>query len=221
MVLRKKERKTWLTLSVGCEPGPGVCPSPRRGFYIGYTGSSVHSHHLNNVDTLKLLGRWEQDPREKKRVNIYFLPSLYQLFFSLFSIYETVLTNCLALFNSNRLGFFFHLLDFHIASYGRQHQFMTKFRGWPKSRQKMESRPMRCSDDHLFYIPFLKALRPRRWDLLGNVSLFRKLRWTAACPILVGFLLLLAELLEQLLHLRLLLLVHTKHICMYIQYLYI
>lgn len=72
--------KTGLTLPVGCEPARGVCPSPRRGFYIGYTGSSVHLHQLNSGDTLKLLAHWGQDGKKKK---MCFLWCLHLFFFSL------------------------------------------------------------------------------------------------------------------------------------------
>lgn len=80
---KKTIDKAWLTLSVGYEPAQGVCPSPHRGFYIGYTGSPVHSHQLNSVDTSKLLAHWEKDRRRSEHMlyimslSILFLNSIY------------------------------------------------------------------------------------------------------------------------------------------------
>lgn len=71
-------------------------------------------------------------PRNKgKKEWTYAFSKVFINYLSLFFIYETVLSYYLASFNSNVL-FLFYLLNFHTASYGRQHQFMTKFRDWPK-----------------------------------------------------------------------------------------
>lgn len=115
------ERKNigWLTLSVGCEPAQGVCPSPRRGFYIGYTGSSLHSHQLNNVDTLKLLGHWEEDTRKKEQTCAFsesFI--IFFLFFSYMTLsWVTVLHHLTVTFNSNRF-FFTYLTSTRLPTAG-------------------------------------------------------------------------------------------------------